>query len=60
VVADEADAAVGFTQVVGIDERSRHGAFGIAIAPEHRVVATAAPRSNTSSPPRGPTAGSTS
>ena len=36
VVADEADAAVGFTQVVGIDERSRHGAFGIAIAPEHR------------------------
>ncbi len=36
VVADETDAAVGFTQVVGIDERSRHGSFGIAIAPGHR------------------------
>ena len=36
VVADETDAAVGFTQVVGIDERSRHGTFGIAIAADHR------------------------
>ena len=36
VVADESDAAVGFTQVVGIDERSRHGLFGIAIDGRHR------------------------
>jgi RimJ/RimL family protein N-acetyltransferase len=31
VVADEHDAAIGFSQVVAIDERSRHGVFGIAI-----------------------------
>ncbi len=36
VVADDADAAVGFTQVVGIDARSRHGMFGIGIGAEHR------------------------
>lgn len=36
VVADENDAAVGFTQVVAIDERSRHGMFGIAIDGRHR------------------------
>ena len=36
VVADEHDAAVGFTQIVGIDERSRHGTFGIAIDDRHR------------------------
>jgi RimJ/RimL family protein N-acetyltransferase len=36
VVADERDDAVGFTQVVAIDERSRHGRFGIAIARAHR------------------------
>ena len=31
VVADERDDAVGFTQVVDIDETGRHGLFGIAI-----------------------------
>jgi RimJ/RimL family protein N-acetyltransferase len=36
VVADESDAAVGFTQVIGIDESSRHGMFGIAIDGRHR------------------------
>jgi RimJ/RimL family protein N-acetyltransferase len=36
VVADEADAAIGFTQVVAIDERSRHGMFGIGIDARHR------------------------
>jgi RimJ/RimL family protein N-acetyltransferase len=36
VVADERDAAVGFTQIVEIDERSRHGIFGIAIDGRHR------------------------
>jgi len=36
VVADDDDTAVGFTQVVGIDERSRHGMFGIAIDGRHR------------------------
>ena len=36
VVADEHDAAVGFTQIVEIDERSRHGMFGIAIDDRHR------------------------
>ncbi len=36
VVADERDAAVGFTQIVAIDERSRHGLLGIAIDGRHR------------------------
>jgi RimJ/RimL family protein N-acetyltransferase len=36
VVADDDGAAVGFTQVVEIDERSRHGVFGIAIDARHR------------------------
>ena len=36
VVADEGDIAIGFTQVVGIDPRSRHGSFGIAIAADRR------------------------
>jgi RimJ/RimL family protein N-acetyltransferase len=36
VVADGGDAAVGFTQIVEIDERSRHGVFGIAIDERHR------------------------
>ena len=36
VIADESDAAVGFTQVLAIDERSRHGMFGIAIDERHR------------------------
>jgi RimJ/RimL family protein N-acetyltransferase len=36
VVADAADAAVGFAQVIAIDERSRHGMFGIAIGDRHR------------------------
>lgn len=36
VVADDAGAAVGFTQIVEIDERSRHGVFGIAIDEQHR------------------------
>lgn len=36
VVADERDDAVGFTQVLGIDARSRHGTFGIAIDGRHR------------------------
>jgi RimJ/RimL family protein N-acetyltransferase len=36
VVADETGAAVGFTQIVGIDERSRHGMLGIAIDGRHR------------------------
>ncbi len=36
VIADDAGAAVGFTQVVAIDERSRHGRFGIAIGGAHR------------------------
>jgi RimJ/RimL family protein N-acetyltransferase len=36
VVADDSDAAVGFTQVIGIDEQSRHGLFGIAIDGAHR------------------------
>lgn len=36
VVADESDIAIGFTQVVGIDLRSRHGSFGIAIAADRR------------------------
>jgi RimJ/RimL family protein N-acetyltransferase len=36
VIADEADDAVGFTQVVAIDENSRHGRFGIAIDGRHR------------------------
>lgn len=31
VIADEADAVVGFAQIVAIDERSRHGTLGIAI-----------------------------
>jgi len=36
VVADDGDGAVGFTQIVEIDERSRHGVFGIAIDDRHR------------------------
>ena len=36
VLADEADRAIGFTQIVAIDARSRHGTFGIAIAAERR------------------------
>jgi RimJ/RimL family protein N-acetyltransferase len=36
VIADESDTAVGFTQVVAIDDRSRHGRFGIAIDERHR------------------------
>ncbi|HEX3551144.1 MAG TPA: GNAT family protein [Candidatus Elarobacter sp.] len=36
VIADDRDAAVGFTQVVAIDARSRHGTFGIAVGSEHR------------------------
>jgi aminoglycoside 6'-N-acetyltransferase len=36
IVADDDGAAVGFTQVVEIDERSRHGVFGIAIDARHR------------------------
>jgi len=36
VVADASDAAVGFTQVVAIDARSRHGMFGIGIGLKHR------------------------
>jgi diamine N-acetyltransferase len=36
VIADEADAAIGFTQVVAIDEHARHGMFGIAIDERHR------------------------
>lgn len=36
VVADDDGSAVGFTQVVDIDARSRHGTFGIAIASGHR------------------------
>ncbi len=36
VIADERDTAVGFTQVVAIDARSRHGTFGIAVGREHR------------------------
>lgn len=36
VIADELDGAIGFMQVVSIDERSRHGWFGIAIDEFHR------------------------
>lgn len=36
VVAGDDGAAVGFTQIVEIDERSRHGVFGIAIDARHR------------------------
>jgi RimJ/RimL family protein N-acetyltransferase len=36
VVADEQDDAVGYVQIVSIDERSRFGVFGIAIADGHR------------------------
>jgi RimJ/RimL family protein N-acetyltransferase len=36
VIANGDDEAVGFTQVVGIDDHSRHGSFGIAIAPAER------------------------
>jgi RimJ/RimL family protein N-acetyltransferase len=36
VVVNDDDDAVGFTQVVGIDETSRHGMFGIAIGGAHR------------------------
>ena len=36
VIADASGGAVGFTQVVAIDERSRHGMFGIAIDRRHR------------------------
>lgn len=36
VIADEGDAAVGFMQIVAIDQRNRHGMFGIAIGAEHR------------------------
>ena len=36
VVADAAGDAVGFTQIIAIDERSRHGMFGIAIGDGHR------------------------
>jgi RimJ/RimL family protein N-acetyltransferase len=36
VVADETDAAVGFMQIVAIDERNRYGMFGIAIGAEYR------------------------
>ncbi len=36
VVADETGAAVGFTQVIEIDETGRHGMFGIAIDRRHR------------------------
>lgn len=35
-IADEADAAVGFVQIVAIDPQSRHGTFGIALAPAAR------------------------
>ena len=36
VIADASGAAIGFTQVVAIDERSRHGTFGIAIDERYR------------------------
>jgi len=36
VVADETGAAVGFIQIVGIDDRSRYGKFGIAIDERRR------------------------
>ena len=36
VVADGSDTAIGFTQIVAIDERSRHGMFGIGIDARHR------------------------
>ena len=36
VIAGEGDAAIGFAQIVAIDERSRHGMFGIAIGAQHR------------------------
>jgi RimJ/RimL family protein N-acetyltransferase len=36
VIADEHDAAVGMTQIIAIDERGRHGMFGIAIDARHR------------------------
>lgn len=36
VIADRTGSAVGFTQVVEIDRRSRHGAFGIAVDHRHR------------------------
>jgi RimJ/RimL family protein N-acetyltransferase len=36
VVAEESGAAVGFTQVLGIDETGRHGMLGIAIDRRHR------------------------
>ena len=36
IVADASDRAVGFTQVVAIDERNRHGMFGIGIDARHR------------------------
>ena len=36
VIADEHDAAVGFVQVVAIDERGRHGMFGIALDAKER------------------------
>lgn len=36
VVADDTGGAVGFTQVIAIDETGRHGMFGIAIDRRHR------------------------
>ena len=36
IAGDDDGAAIGFTQLVGIDDRSRHGMFGIAIDAAHR------------------------
>jgi RimJ/RimL family protein N-acetyltransferase len=36
VLANAADEAVGFVQIVKIDERARHGMFGIAIDPRQQ------------------------
>ena len=36
VIAGEHDEAVGIAQIIGIDERGRHGMFGIAIDARHR------------------------
>jgi RimJ/RimL family protein N-acetyltransferase len=36
VIADDDDAAVGFMQIVSIDEKNRYGWFGIAIDAAHR------------------------
>jgi RimJ/RimL family protein N-acetyltransferase len=36
VIADETEAAVGFVQVLAIDDRSRYGFLGVAIDSRHR------------------------